>query len=91
MDIFVPDASLNPGIQFKITVRDFGSNGTDGGGDDTDKVVTFTNSSLAAGGWKTLKIPLDMPKKSKLGLIILSDSDLGNFKNFYLDNIFFHN
>ena len=91
MDIFVPDASLNPGIQFKITVRDFGANGVDGGGDDTDKVITFTNSSLVAGGWKTLKIPLDMSKKSKLGLIILADSDLGNFKNFYLDNIFFHN
>ena len=91
MDIFVPDASLSAGIQFKITVRDFGANGTDGGGDDIDKVITFTNSSLAAGGWKTLKIPLDMTKKSKLGLIIFSDSDLGNFKNFYLDNIFFHN
>jgi hypothetical protein len=91
MDIFVPSATLNPGVQFKVTVRDFGANGADGGGDDTDKVVTFSNTSIAAGQWKTLKIPLDITKKSKLGLIILSDSDLGNFKNFYLDNIFFHN
>lgn len=91
MDIFVPSPTLNPGVQFKITVRDFGANGADGGGDDIDKVITFSNSSLAAGGWRTLKIPLDMTTKSKLGLIILSDSDLGNFKNFYLDNIFFHN
>lgn len=91
IDIFVPSAALNPGVQFKITVRDFGANGADGGGDDTDKIITFTNSSLAAGEWRTLKIPLDISSKSKIGLIILSDSDLGNFKNFYLDNIFFHN
>lgn len=91
MDIFVPGTTLNPGVQLKITVRDFGANGVDGGGDDTDKVITFTNVDLAVGQWKTLKIPLTMASKSKLGLIIFSDSDLGNFKNFYLDNIYFHN
>jgi hypothetical protein len=90
MDVFVP-GTLTPGVKFKVTLRDFGANGVDGGGDDTDKVVTFTNSDLAADQWKTLKIPIDMAKKNKLGLIILSDSDLGNLSNFYLDNIYLHN
>ena len=91
MDIFVPD-DLNPGVQFKITVKDFGPDGADGGDDDIQKDITFTNVNLASGEWKTLKIPLaGMTSKSKIGQIILSDSDLGNFKNFYLDNIYFHN
>lgn len=91
MDIFVPGTTLNSGIQLKITVRDFGADGKDGGNDDTDKVMIFSNADLVAGQWKTLKIPLTMANKSKLGMIIFSDSDLGNLKNFYLDNIYFHN
>lgn len=90
MDIFIP-GTLNPGVQFKVTVRDFGPNGLDGGGDDIDKVITFTNQDLGSEQWKTLKIPMNMSSKSKLGLIILSDSDLGNLPNFYLDNIYLHN
>jgi hypothetical protein len=90
MDVFVP-GSVSSGVQFKVTLRDFGPNGVDGGGDDIDKVITFNSSDLASEQWKTLTIPIDISRKSKLGLIILSDSDLGNLPNFYLDNIIIHN
>lgn len=87
-DIFIPGA-LDPGAQLKITVRDFGANGADGGGDDTNLEVTLNSSNLTGGSWSSIDIPLNLVNKDKLGLIIYEN--LGsNLTNFYVDNIYLY-
>lgn len=88
LDIFIP-AAIQPSTNLNITLRDFGANGQDGGGDDSDINVNFNSSNLVQGSWNSLDIPLSgLNNKSALGLIIYEGS---NLTNFYVDNIFFYN
>lgn len=87
-DIFIP-GTIDPGAQMKITIRDFGADGVDGGGDDTNLETTLTTATLVGDAWNTIDIPLTMANKSRLGLIIYEN--LGtNLTNFYADNIYFY-
>ena len=87
-DIFIPGA-IDPGAQLRITLRDFGNDQVDGGGDDTDLVTTFTTSTLAGNTWNSINIPLSLANKNNMGLIIYEN--LGsNLTNFYVDNIYFY-
>ncbi|MEQ6124329.1 carbohydrate-binding protein [Pseudotenacibaculum sp. MALMAid0570] len=87
-DVFVP-GTIDPGAQLKITIRDFGADGADGGGDDTNLETTLTTSTLQGDTWVSVDIPLALANKNNLGLIIYEN--LGtNLTNFYLDNIYFY-
>jgi len=87
-DIFIPGA-IDPGAQLRITLRDFGNDQVDGGGDDTDLVTTFTTSTLAGNTWNSINIPLSLANKNNMGLIIYEN--LGsNLTNFYVDNVYFY-
>jgi len=87
-DIFIP-GTINPGAQMKITIRDFGADGVDGGGDDTNLETTLTTATLVGDAWNSIDIPLTMVNKNNLGLIIYEN--LGtNLTNFYADNIYFY-
>ena len=88
-DVFIPEGTA--GHQLKITLRDFGANGSDGGGDDTNLENIFNSSQLVAGQWNSLDISVaGMTNRSSLGLLIYEN--LGSsLTNFYLDNIFLYN
>lgn len=87
-DVFVPGV-VNPAVNLKIILRDFGPNGVDGGGDDTDMEMNFTNNELVQGTWNQLDIPISsMANKNAMGLIIYEGA---NLPNFFVDNIFFYN
>lgn len=86
-DVFIPGV-LDPGAQLKITIRDFGNDGVDGGGDDSNFSSTINSSSLVEGGWSSFDIPLSLANKNNLGLFIYENNGT-NLTNFYLDNIYF--
>lgn len=86
-DIYIPE-NLDPGAQLNITIRDFGANGVDGGGDDSNMSVVIPSADLVQDGWASFDFPLSLANKNNLGLIIYEN--LGtNLTNFYVDNVFF--
>lgn len=87
-DIFIP-GTIDPGAQMKITIRDFGADGVDGGGDDTNLETTLTTATLVGDAWNSVDIPLTMANKNRLGLIIYENNGT-NLTNFYADNIYFY-
>ncbi len=88
LDIFIP-GSIQPNTNLTFTLRDFGPDGSDGGGDDSDLVTTLNSGDLSQGVWNAIDIPLaGLSAKSRLGLIIYEGNALTNF---YVDNIYFYN
>lgn len=88
-DVFVPDGTVNP--QLKITLKDFGPNGADGGNDDFTQSTTFTGSQLIPGQWNSLDISIaGMSPRNNFGQIIYENLGSG-LTGFYLDNIFLYN
>ncbi|OUR97613.1 hypothetical protein A9Q86_15465 [Flavobacteriales bacterium 33_180_T64] len=86
-DVFIPE-TLDPGTQLKITIRDFGNDGVEGGGDDSDMSTTLVSSDLTEGAWSSFDVSLTIANKNNLGLIIYENNGT-NFTNFYLDNVYF--
>jgi hypothetical protein len=87
-DVFIPQDINNPIL--KITLKDFGSNGADGGGDDTLLEHTFPTSSLNVGMWNSLEIPLSgFINRDRFGQIIYENLGSG-LNNFYLDNVYLY-
>ncbi len=87
-DIFIPGA-VGSSTNLNIVLRDFGADGTDGGGDDSNISVDYTSADLVQGAWNSFDIPLSgLTNTSALGLIIYEGTDLPNF---FADNIFFYN
>lgn len=87
-DIYVP-GSLDPGATLKITIRDFGADGVDGGTDDTNQDIILNSSDLLSNNWVSLDYALTLANKSNLGLIIYNNEG-SNLTNFYLDNVYFY-
>lgn len=91
MDVYLPSA-LQGGASFKVNIVDFGSNGTYGGGDDTNHVTTITAPTLQGQNWVSLNIPFSsmtgLSSRAHLGQIIFEGT---NISNFYADNIYFYN
>ena len=84
-DVFIPGDIA--GAQLKVTLRDFGADGADGGGDDSNIPLTIT--SFTAGEWNSFDMPLDTANRGGLGFIIWEN--LGStLTNLYLDNIYFY-
>ncbi|PWH83939.1 glycosyl hydrolase family 16 [Algibacter marinivivus] len=84
-DLFIPGDVA--GAQLNVVLRDFGADGADGGGDDSEIGMTFT--SFTAGEWNSFDIPLGSTNRDSLGFIIW-DNVGSTLTNFYLDNLYFY-
>lgn len=91
LDLYLPNA-LAAGANFKINVKNFGNDGVDGGGDDTNHVTTITAPVLQGQKWISLNLPFSamtgLTSRTKLGQIIFEGT---NVPSFYADNIYFYN
>lgn len=84
-DVFIPGDVA--GAQLKVTLRDFGADGADGGGDDSD--ISMTITSFTSGEWNSFDMPLATANRNNLGFIIWEN--LGStLTNLYIDNIYFY-
>lgn len=93
MDIFIPNQfGANPAL--RVTLRDFGADGSFGGNDDTTvslNLTTNSNPALVVGQWIRVDLNITgMANRANLGQIVL-DTDLGpglRGQNIYVDNIY---
>ena len=88
LNMYIP-GDIPPNLDFLITLRDFGADRADGGGDDTFQQVFFNSSDFVANSWSTLEIPITLANKNNMGLIIYENINGSPLTNFYLDNIYF--
>lgn len=88
MDILIPGA-LPSNAKFIVTIKDFGANGADGGGDDKTQKVTLLSSQLRGDAWTTIDIPLTLSQRSKVGQFIFENGGSAVTK-FYMDNVYFY-
>ncbi len=81
IDIWTPDATT-----FKIKLVDFGSDGSYGGGDDTEHELTYTPT---LSGWVRYNIPMSafsgLTSRANLAQMILVASN----STVYVDNVYF--
>ncbi len=89
INMFIP-GDIPPNLDFLITLRDFGADQVDGGGDDTFQQVFFNASDFVTDTWSTLEIPITLANKNNMGLIIYENINGSPLTNFYLDNIYFY-
>lgn len=85
------DGAIPSNLSLQITVKDFGADGVDGGGDDTTQAVTFTAGDFTEGEWRSLEIPISLANKNNIGQIIYENTNGSSLSSFYIDNIYFHN
>jgi hypothetical protein len=87
LDLLTPDDPAD----FKIKLKDFGGDGVDGGGDDTEITYTVPSSQIVSNQWISLDIPLSsfvgLNNKAHLGFIIFESQGINNV---YIDNIYYH-
>lgn len=90
-NMFIP-GSIPPSFNVLVTVKDFGPNNVDGGGDDTIIQLFIPNSpSIVANQWMTFEFSLaGLANKNNVGLIIFENINFSTLSNFYLDNIYFY-
>lgn len=88
LDVFVP-GTLSSGAQLKVTIKDFGPNGADGGGDDTTQEFTLQTADLSGDAWSSIDVALSISPKTKVGQLILENNGT-NLEAFYLDNVYFY-
>ena len=80
-------------LDFLITIKDFGPDQADGGGDDSTQQVFFYAADFTANEWSTLEIPITLANKNNIGQIIyenINNPTTSSIDNFYLDNIYFY-
>jgi len=92
MNIWTPDPTTAP-VTFKVKLVDFGADGVEGGGDDSEYELTFTattNPALATKQWVSIDVPLTnfigLTSKGHLGYLVLS----GEIPTVYVDNVYFY-
>ena len=88
-DVFIP-GTLPSGARLKVTIKDFGANGADGGGDDTTQEYTVPTAGLAGDAWSSIDIPLSLSPKSKIGQLIYENDGSDDVTALYLDNVYFY-
>ena len=88
-DVFIP-GTLPSGANLKVTIKDFGANGADGGGDDTTQSYTVPTAGLAADAWSSIDIPLSLSQRKKLGQLIYENAGSNPINAVYLDNVYFY-
>jgi hypothetical protein len=88
ININLPEVPSN--LDLLITLKDFGSDGVDGGTDDTIQQVFFNGSDFVAGEWSTLEIPISLANKNNMGQIIYENVNGSSLTELYVDNIYFY-
>lgn len=89
VDLYIP-GSVDPAVNLLITLKDFGDDGADGGGDDEIQQIFFVSSDFEADTWKSFDIPITLINKDRIGLIIYENINGSPLSNFYVDNIYFY-
>ncbi len=89
IDIYIPGA-IDPGVNLLITLKDFGDDAADGGGDDEIQQITFVNSDFVGDAWNSFDIPITLTNKNRIGQIIYENINFSPLSNFYVDNIYFY-
>ena len=87
-DVFIP-GTLDSGAQLKVTIKDFGPDGVDGGGDDTTQEFTLTSADLVGDAWSSIDVALSLSPKSRIGQLIYENNNT-NVTALYLDNVYFY-
>ncbi|MEQ8217951.1 MAG: glycosyl hydrolase family 16 [Arenibacter sp.] len=89
VDIFIPGA-IDPGVNLLITLKDFGDDAADGGGDDEIQQIFFVSSDFVGDAWNSFDIPITLANKDRIGQIIYENINFSPLSNFYLDNVYFY-
>lgn len=92
VNMFIP-ADIPADLDFLITIKDFGSDQADGGGDDTIQQFFFFASDFEANTWATLEMAITMSNRNNIGQIIyenINNPTTSSIENFYLDNVYFY-
>lgn len=89
INMYIP-GQVPANLDFLISIVNFGPDGVEGGGDDTRQQVFFNASDFEANTWATLEIPITLPQRSNIGLLIYENVNASTLRNFYLDNIYFY-
>ncbi|MBT7850101.1 MAG: glycosyl hydrolase family 16 [Formosa sp.] len=87
-NINIPEVPSN--LDLLITVKDFGADQADGGGDDTIQQVFFDVSDFEAGEWSTLEFSISLANRTNIGQIIYENVNGSSLTEFFLDNIYFY-
>ena len=88
INIYLPEVPSN--LDFLITIKDFGADMLDGGGDDTTQQVFFDGDDFEEGAWSTLEIPVTMTTRNNIGQIIYENINGSSLSEFFIDNIYFY-
>ena len=88
MDVFIP-GTLPSGAKLKVTIKDYGGNNADGGGDDTTQEFTIPTADLAGDAWSSIDIPLTLSPRTKVGQLIY-ENDGSSLTKLYMDNVYFY-
>ena len=89
VNIYLPEVPSN--LDFLITVRDFGADQADGGGDDTFQQIFFDGNDFEAGTWSTLEFSISsLATRNNVGLIIYENINGSSLNELYVDNIYFY-
>lgn len=91
VDVQVKDA-IPAGGFLTIKLQDIGADNTFGTGDDAAGEIKYTSTTLVAGSWVSIDVPLSsfsgLTKKSNLAQVVfISDATI---KDILVDNIYFH-
>ncbi len=91
MTTFHVDAWTPNMTTFKIKWVNYGPNGVNGGGDDTESELLFTPTQ---NGWNSYEIPManftGLNSRAALGQLIFAAVPAGT-STLYIDNVYFHN
>ncbi|MGB0981170.1 MAG: glycosyl hydrolase family 16 [Winogradskyella sp.] len=93
INMYIPD-NIEADLDFLITIKDFGADQADGGGDDTTQQVFFYAADFTANTWVTLEMPITMANRNNIGQIIyenINNTTTSSIERFYLDNVYFYN
>lgn len=88
MDVLIP-GTLPSNAKLIVSIKDFGANGADGGGDDMTQKVTLPYSQLKGDEWVSIDIPLTLSQRSKVGQFIFENGGSA-VTNLYMDNVYFY-
>jgi len=92
INMYIPD-DIPADLDFLISIKDFGADQADGGGDDTVQQVFFYANDFIANTWVTLEMPITLANRNNIGLIIyenINNPTTSSIDSFYLDNIYFY-
>jgi hypothetical protein len=88
LNVYIPEEPSN--LDFLITVRDFGADQVDGGGDDTFQQIFFNGTDFEPGVWNTLEFDITINVKDNMGLLIMENINGSSLTELYVDNIYFY-